>query len=154
MGARDGDAGGPRAEAAKEIAASRERVLDRLAPDVRPFVSHRDAWWRPDEACSLYAAAHSMVSMEPHSVIMALAAGTPAVHLFSPVHGTKAWMFRDLDLSEWLVDIDAEPARTASDALRRIAADREMAKAKVRRTMALVHARSAEMMREIAASMG
>ncbi|HSI35736.1 MAG TPA: polysaccharide pyruvyl transferase family protein, partial [Tepidisphaeraceae bacterium] len=58
-------------EVEKEIATARDRVLAKLPEDVRKQVVHREAWWNCDEACSLYARAHSLVAMEPHSCIMA-----------------------------------------------------------------------------------
>ena len=138
-------------EVEKEIWGAKSLIFEKLPDDVKKRVVHRDTWWVSDEACSVYAAAHSMVAMEPHSVIMALAAGTPAIHFFSPVHGTKAYMFRDIGLAEWLIDIDAEPVSHVMHEVGRIADDYPLAQHKVARAMAGVNARSAEMMCDIAA---
>lgn len=138
-------------EVEKEIWAAKSLIFEKLPDDVRAKVVCRDTWWNVDEACSLYAQAHSMVAMEPHSVIMALAAGTPAIHFYSLAHGTKAWMFRDVGLSDWGIDIDAEPADHVAVAVRRIEENYPLARHKVARAMAGVHARSAEMMCDVAA---
>ena len=78
--------------------------------------------------------------------IMALAVGTPAIHTLSRNHGYKAWMIRDVGLPEWLIDIDAEPAVRVTMAPHRIHDRYDLALGKVRRAMAFVNARSAEMM--------
>ena len=102
-----------------------------------------------DEACSIYAQAEVVVSMEPHSCIMALANGTPTLHLFSQRHGRKAWMFRDIGLPEWLHDIDCDSASQVTAALKAIHADEERAKRKVNRAMHFVERRSGEIMRDL-----
>ena len=140
-------------EVEKEIGPAKRLLLDRLPGDVRSRVVHRDRFWNVDEAVSLYAKAHAVVSMEPHSCIMALAVGTPAIHAFSRNHGYKAWMFRDVGLPEWLIDIDAEPAGRVTTALDRIHDRYDLALGKVRRAMDFVNARSAEMMGDVRLAM-
>lgn len=96
-------------EVDKEIPAAKDFLLDRLPPAMRPWVHHRDTFWNVDEAASVYARARLVLSMEPHSCIIALANGTPAIHWYSQCHGVKAGMFRDIGLPEWLFDIDRDP---------------------------------------------
>lgn len=55
-------------------------------------------------------------------------------------------MFRDVGLSEWLVSIDEDNAALVSAALASIHADHSRAREKVKRAMAFVDRRSAEMM--------
>jgi polysaccharide pyruvyl transferase WcaK-like protein len=136
-------------EVDKEIEPARRLLLERLDPEVRARVVHRATFWNVDEAASVYARAHSLVAMEPHSCIVALANGTPALHVASLRHGVKAWMFRDLGLPEWLFDIDAEPADRVVEALERVHRQPAQARAKVARAMAFVHQRSAEMMADV-----
>ena len=71
-------------EVEKEIGPARRLLLDRLPDDIRSHIVHRDHFWNVDEAAALYARAHTVLSVEPHSCIIALANGTPAIH-FSPV---------------------------------------------------------------------
>lgn len=136
-------------EVEKEIGPAKQLLFDRLPEDVRGHVIVRDTFWNVDEAVSLYAQSRAIVSMEPHSCIMALAAGTPMIHMFTMHHGYKAWMFRDIGLPEWLVCMDDEPASRVTVALDRIHDHYELALAKTKRAMQFVNTRSAEMVGEI-----
>lgn len=137
-------------EVEKEIAFAKANVFDKLPDDVKSQVVLRETWWNSDEAVSLFAQAHALLALEPHSCIMALAHGTPAIHYASLAHGSKAWMFRDIGLSEWLLDIDQEPAANATRALERIRSNYDLAQRKVKRAMQFVNQRSAEMCSDIA----
>ena len=141
-------------EVEKEIASARRELFDKLPEAIRARVVHRDTFWNADEAVSVYARARALVSMEPHSCIMALANGTPAIHYFSRQHGFKAWMFRDIGLAEWLLDIDRDPAARVTAALDRITALPDLTRAKLDRAMTGVHARSREMAGDIARVLG
>ncbi|MBL8991757.1 MAG: polysaccharide pyruvyl transferase family protein [Spirochaetia bacterium] len=136
-------------EVDKEIGPALELLWKRLPADIQKKVVHRNTFWNCDEAASIFARAHTVVCMEPHSCILAMAAGTPVIHLASLKHGIKAWMFRDIGLPEWLYDIDQEKPEQFSNALLRIEADYPLALEKVRRSMRFVNDRSAEMMGEI-----
>ncbi len=136
-------------EVKKEIAPSKKLLLDPLPEAVQSKVVHRDTFWNVDEAVSFYARAHTVVSVEPHSCIMALSAGTPIIHFFTRHHGYKAWMFRDIGLPEWLISLDDEPAARVNSALDRIYNHYDLALTKTKRAMEFVHARSAEMIHEI-----
>jgi len=136
-------------EVEKEIGPGKELLFDPLPGDVREKVVHRDSFWNVDEAVSFYAQAHTVVSVEPHSCIMALAVGTPTIHFFTRHHGYKAWMFRDIGLPEWLVSLDSESADRVNSALDRIYDHYDLAQVKTKRAMAFVHSRSAEMIRDI-----
>lgn len=136
-------------EVNKEIIHAKTMLLDKLPEDVKPYVVNRDPFWNVDEAASIYSQAIAVVSMEPHSCIIALAMGTPTMHLASPRHGLKRWMFRDIGLSEWLFDIDADPASQFTAALLKIDAKPALAKSKVNRAMHTVNTRSQEMMDEL-----
>jgi polysaccharide pyruvyl transferase WcaK-like protein len=133
-------------EVEKEIEAARRLILGRLPPDVRSRVVLRETFWNVDEAASVYDRAHTVISMEPHSCIIALAFGTPAIHYYSRLHGVKAWMFRDVGLPEWLISIDDDRPANVVSALGAIDTDYARATEKVRRAMAFVDRRSAEMM--------
>lgn len=136
-------------EVDKEIVHAQTMILDKLPEDVKPYVVNRDPFWNVDEAASVYAQAIAVVSMEPHSCIIALAMGTPTMHLASPRHGLKRWMFRDIGLSEWLFNLDEDPADQFTRALLKIDAKPELAQSKVNRAMHTVNTRSQEMMSEL-----
>ncbi len=136
-------------EVEKEIIQAKRLLYDRLPADVQTYVIHKSEWWNMDEACSVFQAAHTLVSSEPHSLIMALGRRTPIIHLFSRRHGLKAWMFRDIGLPEWLHDIDYDPVRNPIDTLMNIYSNYDRALKKVDRAMAFVEQRSAEMVHDI-----
>ena len=82
-----------------------ELIISQLPDDVKPFVIKHD-YWLPDEAISLYSHAHTLISMECHSVIMALAVGTPAFYHRQPQDTIKGQMFYDLGLDKWVFEIE------------------------------------------------
>jgi hypothetical protein len=88
-------------------------LSDGLPEDVKPKVFSLGRYWRPDEAASLYERAFAVVSFECHSPILALAAGTPAVHLRQPTDTIKGQMYPDLGLGDWMLPIE----RTDTEAI-------------------------------------
>jgi len=82
---------------------AREELVDPLPADVRPHVVWRDTFWLCDEAASVFARAVAVVSLECHSPIIAIANGTPAIHLrVETDNPTKSRMFADIGLPEWI----------------------------------------------------
>jgi len=136
-------------EVEKEIEAAKTLLLEPLPDDIKKKVIHRNTFWNVDEAISFYDRAHTVVSMEPHSCIMALSVGTPTIHFFTRHHGYKAWMFRDIGLPEWLISLDSEPADRVNSELDRIHDNYDLAVKKTERSMTFVHTRSEEMIWEI-----
>ncbi len=80
-------------------------IIDQLPEDVKPYIVKHD-YWLPDEAISLYSHAHSIISMECHTVIMAIAVGTPVFYLRQPQDTIKGQMFYDLGLDKWVFEIE------------------------------------------------
>jgi len=136
-------------EVEKEIFYAKELLFNKLPEDIKPFVVHKGEWWNMDEACSVYKHSHTLISMEPHSCIMALANKTPIIHYFTKRHGKKAWMFRDIGLPEWLYNIDDDSSESVTSALDSIYKDYERAVSKVNRAMSFVESRSKEMISDI-----
>lgn len=54
----------------------------------------------------MYAQAAAIVSFEQHSPIMGIAAGVPAVLLRQPTDTRKGRMWHDLNMSDWVFEID------------------------------------------------
>lgn len=81
-------------------------LYDPLPKDVKPHVAVLGRYWLTAEAASVYAKAAAVVSFEMHSPIMAVAAGTPAVHLRQPTDTRKGQMWRDVGLGKWMFEID------------------------------------------------
>jgi len=133
-------------EVVHEIEPARRLIYEPLAPEIRRNVRFKDEFWLPDEAFSVYRQARCIVSMEMHSIILGLAAGTPTIHPRFVEAGRKAWMMRDLGLEEWLFDLDREPAEPVIQALLDVHGDYDAALGKVESAMDVVHRRQAETM--------
>jgi polysaccharide pyruvyl transferase WcaK-like protein len=82
-----------------------ELLINPLPADVKPFVIKR-GYWLPDEAASVYAKAHAILSFECHSPIIAAANGTPAFYLRQPTDTIKGQMYYDLGFNDWVFEID------------------------------------------------
>jgi polysaccharide pyruvyl transferase WcaK-like protein len=87
-----------------EIDIMDELMIDPLPDDVKPFVIKR-GYWGPDEAASVYKHAHTVLSFECHSPIIALANGTPALYLRQPEDTIKGQMYYDLGYDDWVFEI-------------------------------------------------
>ncbi len=125
---------------------ARRLIYEPLPGDVRDHVRMKDAFWLPDQAFSVFSRARVVVSMEMHSIIMGLAAGTPVIHPRFVEAGRKAWMLKDLDVSEWLFDIDKDSAEEITGATLAIHDDYDGALGKVRSALDIVRKRQAETM--------
>jgi polysaccharide pyruvyl transferase WcaK-like protein len=136
-------------EVTKEIETAKSFLYDQLPDDVKANVVWRDTFWNADEAMSVYARAHTIFGMEPHSLIMGLTLGVPVLHAWPPSHGRKAWMFRDIGLPDWLVQVDESSADDWTKQLRLIHQDYAGAKKKVTKAMDFVRQRQASTMQVI-----
>lgn len=93
-----------------------ELLIDPLPEDVKPFVIKR-GYWFPDEAASVYARAHTVLSFECHSPIIAAANGTPSFYLRQPTDTIKGQMYYDLGLGDWVFEIDNSSGLQISERL-------------------------------------
>lgn len=89
-----------------EVSRLQPLLFDPLPADVKPHVAVLDRYWLTAEAASVYAQAAAVLSFEMHSPIMAIAAGTPAIHLRQPTDTSKGQMWRDVGLESWIFEID------------------------------------------------
>jgi polysaccharide pyruvyl transferase WcaK-like protein len=137
-------------EVQKEMAHNKRLLFDPLPANIRKNVVNCETFWNADEAASLFARAHTAVCHEPHSLIIALANGTPILHTYSEFHSPKCWMFKDIGLSEWLLEFDSTTAEKLQETLFAIDADYPAALAKVKTAMDFVHRRQADTMRVVA----
>jgi polysaccharide pyruvyl transferase WcaK-like protein len=96
-------------EVRTEIPRLRDNILRQLAPDVQKKCVHVAEFWTTEQAYSLFRQAEFIVSMEMHSVIMALNIGTPVLMPQFAENGRKVWMLEELGLRDWIFDVD-EPA--------------------------------------------
>nr|MDQ3625182.1 polysaccharide pyruvyl transferase family protein [Verrucomicrobiota bacterium] len=126
-------------EVKKEMEHNKRFIYDRLPAEIQQHVVNLETFWNADEAASIFARAHTVVCHEPHSPIIALANGTPIIHTYSEFHSPKCWMFKDIGLPEWLLEMDETPVEKMAETLFAIDADYAGAQAKVKKAMAYVH---------------
>ena len=126
-------------ETIKEMGHNKRLIFDPLPSEIQKHVVNLEYFWNADEAASIFARAHTVVCHEPHSPIIALANGTPILHTYSEFHSPKCWMFQDIGLSDWLLEMDETPVEKIAETLFEIEADYSGAQAKVRAAMALVN---------------
>jgi polysaccharide pyruvyl transferase WcaK-like protein len=107
-----------------------ELLIDPLPEDVKPFVIKR-GYWGPDEAASVYAKAHTVLSFECHSPIIALYNGTPAFYLRQPEDTIKGHMYYDLGYDDWVFEIMDTEGKQIADQLMAVSADYSSAQNKV-----------------------
>lgn len=114
-----------------------ELLINPLPEDVKPFIVKR-GYWLPDEAASVYSKAHSVLSFECHSPIIAAANGTPMFYLRQPEDTIKGQMYYDLGFNDWTFEIDQVTGKEITDHLREIWKDYGLAKKKLAASMAKV----------------
>jgi hypothetical protein len=87
-----------------------------------------------------------VVSFEMHSPILAVAAGTPAVHLRQPTDTRKGQMWRDVGLGQWLFEIDCSTGAEIAACVTGVGRDLPAARRTAEQARALAYERMAEMM--------
>ncbi len=107
-----------------------ELLIDPLPDDVKPFVIKR-GYWMPDEAASVYRNAHSILSFECHSPIIALYNGTPAFYLRQPEDTIKGQMYYDLGYDDWVFEIMETEGKDIIGELMRVYGNYQAAQQKV-----------------------
>lgn len=110
-------------------------VYDPLPDDVIAKTIPRLSYWLPDEASSLYRFAHTVISIECHSPIMAATQGTPFFYVRQPEDTIKGQMYYDIGLSDWVYEIDEIEGEDIADGLMTITADYPAAQAKLAQAM-------------------
>ena len=111
-----------------------ELLIDPLPEDVKPFVVKR-GYWLPDEAASVYEKAHTVLSFECHSPIIAAANGTPCFYLRQPEDTIKGQMYYDLGFNDWIFEINKVEGKQITERLREVWKDYDKAKAKLKLSM-------------------
>lgn len=129
----------------------RPLLFDPLPEDVKPHVIVRPSYWLTDEAASTYARAAVVVSFEMHSPIIAIANGTPAIHLRQPTDTRKGQMWRDVGLSDWLFEIDETTGEQIAAKLLTLHRDSQGTAARVAKAREFTAARGRQMIESIVA---
>jgi len=111
-----------------------ELLINPLPEDVKPFIVKR-GYWLPDEAASVYAKAHTVLSFECHSPIIAAANGTPCFYLRQPEDTIKGQMYYDLGFDNWTFEIAKIEGKQIADRLREVWKNYPKAKAELKVSM-------------------
>ncbi len=111
-----------------------ELLINPLPDDVKPFIVKR-GYWLPDEAASIYAKAHTVLSFECHSPIIAAANGTPCFYLRQPEDTIKGQMYYDLGFDAWTFEIDKTEGKQIADTLRSVWKDYNKSKVNLKVSM-------------------
>jgi polysaccharide pyruvyl transferase WcaK-like protein len=127
-----------------------ELLLDPLPLDFRRHVRPMRRFWLPDEALSVYGRAAAVLSIECHSPLLAVAAGTPAFHVRQPEDGAKGQMYHDLGMSGCVFEIDQITAEGLAAAVMAGLSDGSAARAaaNAKEAAARLHKRAWEVARE------
>jgi len=129
-----------------EIEPARRLIWEPLSEETRQHVAFLDEFWEPKLAYTVYSEAEAIVSMQAHSIIMAIGVGTPVLHPRFLAAGRKAWMLEDPGLGDWLFDIDEAPVEPMLAELMKIHNDHEAALDKMESAMDIVRRRQKETM--------
>lgn len=108
-----------------------ELLIAPLPEDIKPYIVKHD-YWLPDEAASLYKHAHTVLSLECHSPIIALANGTPAFYIRQPEDTIKGQMYYDLELKDWTFEVMETTGRQITEQLMKVYNDYPTAQRNVR----------------------
>ena len=127
----------------------RTLLFDKLPDDVKPHVRFMERYWLTAEACSVYAQAAALVSMEQHSPIMGIAAGVPSVLVRQPTDTRKGRMWYDLKMDDWVFEVDTTTGAQIAARLVQIGHDLPTARATAAKARALAHERMAAMISAI-----
>lgn len=127
----------------------RSLIFDRLPDDVKPSLAFLDHYWLTAEACSVYAQAAAIVSMEQHSPIMGIAAGVPSVLVRQPTDTRKGRMWYDLGMNDWVFEIDQTTGAQIAARLVEIGRDLPAARAAAAKARAAAQERMAAMIAAI-----
>jgi polysaccharide pyruvyl transferase WcaK-like protein len=127
----------------------RPLLFDPLPEKIKPSVAVLDRYWLTAEAASVYARAAAVVSFEMHSPIMAVSAGTPAVHLRQPTDTRKGQMWRDVGLKDWIFEIEEASGKDIAACVVEIGKDLEAARKTAAKARETARTKMAEMMMAI-----
>lgn len=106
-----------------QVPLGRRWLYEKLPADVKEKTVFKEEYWITDEAQQIYAASHSLVSMEMHSPIMYTALGKPALLLRQAEDTWKGQMWRDTNLQKWIFELNNTAAPEIIEVLKDIISD-------------------------------
>jgi len=132
-----------------QVSRLRPLLYDSLPEDVKPHVEVLERFWLTAEAASVYARAAAVLSLEMHSPIIGVSAGTPAVHVRQPTDSRKGQMWRDVGLNSWLFEIDRSTGEEIAARLLDIGSDPDAARNTARNARAFAQKQMRQMVQAI-----
>lgn len=134
-------------EDSTQMQEGKELLFDPLPDDVKKKVVWRQDFWLTAEAISTYIRSAGFFGSEMHSPIMCIGNGVPAIVCRFVEQTTKGFMWQDIDLGDWLFDLDNEENRGRLVAtVLAMAKDPAAAKAKAAKAREFVRTRQQETM--------
>ena len=124
-------------------------LYDPLPDAIKPSVTLLNRYWLTAEAASVYAKAAAVLSFEMHSPIMAISAGTPAVHLRQPTDTRKGQMWRDIGLNQWIFEIETSTGKEIAQRVVQIGSDLPAARKTAEKAREVAQSKMAEMIAAI-----
>jgi hypothetical protein len=97
----------------------------------------------------VYAQAAAIVSLEQHSPIMGIAAGVPSILLRQPTDTRKGRMWYDLQMRDWVFEIDDATGAQIAARLVQMGRDLPAARVAAAKARAYSHERMAAMIAAI-----
>jgi polysaccharide pyruvyl transferase WcaK-like protein len=122
-------------EVLREIQPAKELIYDKLDPETKDKTVWMDTFWTHDQAKSLFAGARLVVSMELHSLLLALPESTPVIHIPFKEAGRKSFFIADAGLGEYLFDIDRAPLDSMLEKLSYINDNYESERQRIKNTV-------------------
>ncbi|MBC8011755.1 MAG: polysaccharide pyruvyl transferase family protein [Burkholderiales bacterium] len=128
-----------------QVQLGKEELIDPLPADVKANVVWRDTYWLNDEATSVYRKAHTLISLENHSPILAIRQGTPTIFIRQPTDTCKGQMWPDIGLPPDFFEVEDATGDALWARLSAIHADYPAAQART----AAIYARVESLQREM-----
>ena len=134
-------------EDASQMKLNKEMIYDKLPDDVKPRVVWRKDYWLTDFAQGVYNRCAGLFGNEQHSPILCIGHGIPAIVCRFREQTSKGFMWKDVGLSDWLLDHDRdEPRERLTPAVLSIINDPAAAKARALKAKAVADDRMKRMM--------
>ena len=114
-----------------------------LPDDVAPLVHLLPEFWTPATAATVYGRARLVVSVECHSPILAITAGTPTLDVRQRTDTIKGEMYADLGAADWVIELESDAGARVLQSALDIEADIDTARTRAR----AVHERAQSLLR-------
>jgi len=118
-----------------QVPMAKEVLLDPLPADVKRNVIWRDNFWFTYEAAAVFARCQTVICVDCHSPIIALAHGVPGFYVRQPTDTCKGQMFHDVGVSPWIFEVDETSGQQLWSRLEEIHRDPAKARARVQTVM-------------------